>query len=163
MANWQDEMVPILRYLIDDVSSTPTYTSTRLEETLAVAAQLTLFEMENGFDKEYVVDVTQVSISPDPTADTRDNAFISLIVLKAVCLVFGAEAKTAASESVRITDGPSTIDATSGSQMKYKRYEEACDRFTRARRQYLAGNAKFVAAVLGPYTNESVSIIPWNF
>jgi hypothetical protein len=158
---WQDEMVPMLRYLIDDFGSTLTYTSTRLEHIIAVAAQLSLLDMT--FDKSYAIDITQVSITPDPTAETRDDGFIGLVCLKAACIIASAEVKTAAGEGIRVTDGPHTIDLTMGSQIKQTRAKDICAKFEQARKQYLAGNSKAGVAVLGPYTYEGVNPRPYNF
>ena len=158
---WQDEMVPILRHLIDDTAETKTYTDSMLENIIVVAAQLSTVEI--SFDNDYMIDVTQMSISPDPTAGTRDNAFIALISLKAACLTLKAEAKASAGESIRVTDGPSTIDTTSRSTMRIERSKDMCEQYAKAKQQHLAGNARFVAAILGPYTNDSVTPIPWNF
>lgn len=154
-------MVPIVRYLIDDAVVPYTYDDSRLQQTIVISAQLTLLEVH--FDKDYVVDVAGSGISPDPTADPRDDAFISLVSLKTACVVLGAEVKDASQSGVRIMDGPSTIDLTAGSAITVKRWQDMCGKYTMARRQYLGGNSRAGQAVIGPYTNESIPIMPWNF
>lgn len=158
---WQTEMVPIVRYLINDATAPYTYEDSRIQQTIAIAAQLTL--ITTSFDKDYVVDVATPSITPDPTDETRDDAFISLVSIQAACIILGAEVKTASQSSVRIQDGPHTIDLTGGGAITVKRWQDMCAKFDAARKQYLGGNSKNGQAVIGPYTIESVPIMPWNF
>lgn len=160
---WQEELVPMLRYIIDDIAEDTqdeVYSDDRLEQTLVISAQLVLFDVH--FPTTYSVDINATIISPDPT-DPRDNAFITLVVLKASCIIVQAEIKSAADDSVKITDGPSTIDNSGGVIFSQKRRDQICEQYGRARLQYLAGNARGCAAILGPYVNESVSPLPWNF
>ena len=160
--SWQVELTVILRHLINDLGSTPSYTDSRLEEVLAVSAHLVL--TDTTFDTEYSIDVDESTISPDPTTSSpKDSNFITLVCLKAACLISYGEAKTYAISGMRITDGPSSIDMGSVAQSMMARQKDICDKYQAARKQYLIGNAKGVAAVIGPYTNESVDIIPWNF
>ena len=70
---WQNEMSIIVRHLINDLdSSSYTFTDSRVEESILVAAQLVLIEID--FDKSYTIDVDASSISPDPTTSgDKDN------------------------------------------------------------------------------------------
>ena len=74
---WQSEMTTIVRHLINDTDiSDPTFTNSRLETSILVAAQL--MNNEINFGKVYTIDVDGCSLSPDPTVETKDNAFINL-------------------------------------------------------------------------------------
>ena len=106
---WQNEMTRILRYMLNDLdSSSYTYSDDRLEETIIVSAQLVLHEID--FDKDYTVDVDALTLTPDHTAATEDNAFINLISLKSACIILSSELSTKSQESVRVSDGSSSID-----------------------------------------------------
>ena len=88
---WQDTMVIMLRVVIDDMGSNPTYSDSRLEEILVVSAKLTKKDVD--FANDYTIGVTDSTITPDPVS-TSDNAFVNLVTLKAACLVANSEFKT---------------------------------------------------------------------
>lgn len=158
---WLDEMTLMLRHVIDDVDLPYTYTDPRLEETVLVAAQFAIIEM--SFDKTYVVDVDGLTLTPDPTASVRDNGFISLVTLKAACLILKAEAKIAANTSFKIVDGPSQIDTTSQALHVQKRADKMCEDYEDAKMRYQAGNSRAGAAILSSYVRDNSGTIPWNF
>ena len=64
----------MVRHMINDVDPTNyKYSVSRLETTILVAAQLVSEDMD--FDNDYVVNVEQSTLTPDPTdTDTKDNA-----------------------------------------------------------------------------------------
>ncbi len=169
--SWNNEMVLITRYLVDDIAVvsstglTSTYTDERLETTILVAAQLTLFDVT--FDKTYIVDVDSCSLTPDPTVVTRDNAFINLVSLKTACIILGAEAKAAATNAIKVKDGGRFGSAEIDMGQSYKALQEraatACKDYQDAKVQYLAGNGRVGAAIIGPYVNEQTNPIPGNF
>ena len=80
--SWQNEMVLIVRHLINDLDdSNQSFSDERLEGTVLVSAQLLLNEID--FDdppnNTYVVDVDGLSLTPDPTSGEKDNAFIKAV------------------------------------------------------------------------------------
>lgn len=157
---WQTEITPIVRYLVNDVGS-GVYSDNRLQETIVIAAQLMVYDV--NFDKDYTISVNNGTISPDPTDETRDDAFINLAAMKASCIILQGEIGTKANQAFKITDGPSTIDTGQSVLFTQKRLDDICGKYEKYRKQYLLGTAKNSACVIGPYTNESVDIIPWNF
>ena len=104
---WQDTMVTMLRVVIDDMGSNPTYSDSRLEEVIVVAANLTKQDVD--FDSDYTIGVTDLSISPDPTT-SPDNAFINLVTLKSACLLANSEYKTCTNYAISVRDGSAAID-----------------------------------------------------
>ena len=105
---WQNEMVRILRHIINDLdSSSYSFTDDRLEESILVSAQLVSTEID--FDKDYTIDVDALVLSPDPTASVKDDAFINLVVLKSACIILGSEVRSNALNSIALKDGPSSI------------------------------------------------------
>lgn len=147
--SWANEMVIILRHLIDDVCNI-TYTNSRLEETIIVAAQLVNLEVD--FDKTYIIDIDALILTPDPTASVRDNAFINLVVLKAACIILSGEAKANALLAIKIKDGPTEIDTGQRHKALEVRVTHVCEDYTRAKLQYVTGDGRTGQAVMTPFT-----------
>lgn len=152
--SWQTEITPIVRILIDDYAEPYTYTDSRLEEIIVIAAQMLITSID--WDKTYTISIPDVSISPDPTANTKDNAFINLTSLKAACFILMSEAKTASRQGIKISDGPSSIDTTGRLQSALKTADTMCKNFDMAKLEYMAGNSRAGEAVLTPYTREDL-------
>jgi len=151
---WQNEMVRIVRFLINDLDGS-TYTDSRLEETILVAAQLQYISID--FDNTYVIDIDTLSLSPDPTSGTKDDWFINIVCMRAACIILNSEAKTLAAQSYKIKDGPSSIEVGETYKNTIALYEDACDRLSLMIMQYKAGNSVAGHAVLTPYTQERIS------
>lgn len=124
---WQNEMTRLLRFQIDDLNC-DTYNDAIIEEAILVGSQFVLNEAE--FDTTYIVDVDLYSLSPDPTElATKDNAFINLAVLKAACILLRGEVKRASAQSIKIIDGPSTIDASNYQKSLADAVAEVCKEY----------------------------------
>src|SRR5574339_394773 len=102
---WQDETIPTLRILINDLDSTNyTYSDDRLSQTLVVAAKLINQEVE--FDNEYTISIENVTITPDPV-DDGDEVYVNMMILKAACIVDQSTFRTKANiEGVKAALGP---------------------------------------------------------
>ena len=78
---WENEMVIIVRHIIDDLDSTAyQFSDSRVEEAILVAAQLIHNEME--FNVDYNIEVDNGFLTPDPTTtpvgtSNKDEDFIS--------------------------------------------------------------------------------------
>lgn len=153
--SWQNEMVRILRYLINDLDAT-TYSDSRLEETLLVAAQLQYASID--FSNTYTIDVDTLVLSPDPTElTTKDDWFINIVCVRAACIVLGSEAKTLAAQSYKIKDGPSSIETGESYKNTQLMYKDMCDKLAYMIMDYKAGNSVAGHAVLTPYTQERLT------
>ena len=94
---WQNEMVRMVRFLVNDLNA-QSYSDERLEETVLVAAQLLSDNID--FENNYSVDIDSLLLDPDPTMlAQKDNFFINAVAVKASCIVLGSEAKTLAAQS----------------------------------------------------------------
>ena len=155
---WQTEMTRILRYMLTDLDrASYAYSDARLEETIIVAAQLVLHEID--FDKDYTVDVGALTLTPDPTTATKDNAFINLISLKSACIILSSELRTKSLDSVRVSDGASSID-TNGIVKGFESLSKSmCQAYEDAKIQYKAGNSVAGTAVLTPYESPNFPIV----
>lgn len=152
---WSSELVMIVRHLIGDICG-DTYSDSRLEETIVVSAQLVVSEF--SFAKDYQIDVDNVTITPDPTATTRDDIFIGLVTLKAACvLARGAMRDAAAREGIKVQDKMGSIQIA-GKFTAAKEYAATfCDAYQRAKLEYALNNLDGIRAifnvVIGPNIN----------
>lgn len=155
---WTDDMPTIVRYLINDLDTTNyAYSNGRVRQTIVVAAQLVLNEID--FDKTYTVTISTSGISPDPTAATKDDAFINLVSLKSACLIASSELRTKGLDAIRVSDGSSSIDAGGilrGFELLSK---DLCQRYENAKIQYKAGNSVAGQAVLSPYESPNFPVV----
>jgi hypothetical protein len=151
---WQNEMVRIVRFLVNDLDSI-SYTDDRLEETILVSAQLMLINVDFGVN--YTIDVDQFILSPDPTEGTKDNDFIAIVVTKAACIILGSEAKTLAAQGFRVKDGTSSIDTTAAYQSIHQLHKELNDELASLIVGYQAGNSIGGGAVMTPYTQSYIT------
>lgn len=148
---WENEMTIIVRYLVNDPNSS-SYTDLHIQQLILVAAQLVQHN-ELQFDKTYTIDVDSLSLSPDPTSGTRDNGFINLISLKSAAMILHGDAKVAAMDAWRVSDGPSTIDGSASYKAKKELADEYEKRYQQEKQKYiLNGNAGL--AVITPTTVE---------
>lgn len=151
---WQNEMVRILRHLINDLDSS-SYTDDRLEEVLIVAAQLMIHK--TNFDNTYTLDVDTLTLTPDPTElSTKDDDFINLICMKGACIILTGEVKTLAAQGYRVTDGPSSIDIKGAFDATKQLRDQICQDLEMALVAFQAGNSKAGQAILSPYTQTNL-------
>lgn len=135
--SWQTEMVGLLRNLIGDVAYPPTYSDDRLEKVLLTSAQFVA--MEVPFTADYVSDIDNGTLTPDPTdrdADTRDDSFINLTVLKAACMISTSEARVAVGQAISIRDGSSAISISADGRLRM--WEKGfCSQYEKLRDEFL--------------------------
>ncbi len=133
--SWQTEMTPIVRALIDDMDSA-TYTDSRLQDYIVVAAKLVTAQIT--FDNSYTVDVVAESISPDP--DTLDdNFFINLVCLRTACMIVTGEYKTQAGKGISFKDAQTSIDTRAAVDGKKALMTQICNLYEQERLQYMNG------------------------
>lgn len=150
--SWQGQISTMVRHMINDVDQTNyKYSVSRLETTILVAAQLVSQDMD--FDNDYVVNVEQSTLTPDPTdTDTKDNAFINLTTLKTACVIIGSEVRSEASNAISIKDGPSAIDLRGVANTLNVLYKDLCEKYDQLTYDYVAGGSLAGQVILGPYS-----------
>jgi hypothetical protein len=155
--SWQGQMGTIVRYLIDDVDPKKyTYSPHRIETTILVAAQLT--QMDVTFGKMYSVNVENCTLTPDPTVDPEDYAFITLICLRSSCIIIGSQIRSESGNAISIKDGPSAIDLRGVTATLTVLYKDLCSKYEQSVMNYRAGSSIAGAAILGPYSPGSDNI-----
>lgn len=103
---WSDEIVLMIRSVIGDLDES-SYMHNRLEQ-LAIVAAYTI-NSRFTFSSNYQINITDLTISPDPFV-VNDTDFCILTAYKAACILLSSELKTQAGNSISIKDGPSAID-----------------------------------------------------
>ena len=158
---WQNEMTIIVRHLVNDLdSSSYTFTNDRIEETILVASQLVLHEID--FEQTYTIDVDSSSLSPDPTSSgNKDDSFINLVSLKSANILIGSELKTHSLNAIALKDGPSSLDLrgiVSGLKILF---DDTSAKFEDAKLHYKL-NGVVGQASLSPYSPGSDNIARTN-
>ncbi len=148
---WQDDSVPTLRVIIDDLGSQPVYNDSRLEELLIVAAKF--IDQEVTFSTTYTISIPDCSITPEP-----DDTFNYLMVLKAACILTRGIQRLGADKAYVIHDGPSKIDGKQVAIEKKNVANDYCKQYEDAVEQHRLGNAVVGRAITGP----SNSTIPFR-
>lgn len=146
MSCWQDDMVITLRVIIDDLSDNPTNNDESLQQIIVVAARLVSESVD--FSTDYSILVSPPTISPDPS---NDESFVSLVCLKAACLISRAEQKNRARRGIMIKDGPSNIDGRGAADATARWADTVCADYARAELAYSMGSRTPGQAIVGPY------------
>jgi hypothetical protein len=104
---WNTEISTIIRTLINDLGDQPVYSDERIQQVALVAAKYVQFDVI--LNNSYTINIVDMTISPDPT-DYDDSVFISLVSLKAACIIDQSTLRTkAALEGIRAALGPAQL------------------------------------------------------
>jgi hypothetical protein len=142
--SWQTDVITTIRTLIGDLDGAK-YTDTRLL-TISIIAS-TYVNKEVSFDSIYTISISDLEITPTPESD-----FIALLSLKAASIILNAEAKIAGENSVKVVDGPSSIDLASSYTALKGSAKTADDDYQSAKLSHQHGNLKGGRIILTPYT-----------
>lgn len=150
--SWQTEIVTIVRVWINDLGDSPTYSDSRIQQVITVAAQNVIREV--SFTQAYEVDVVNLTISPDPTlTDSRDNDFVAFSAIKTACILDQSTFRTkAVNEGIRTSLSPASIDVR-GNLRGYQTLLEIgpCAMYEKLRTEFEIGNPNVCQAVLSPF------------
>ena len=151
---WTTDLVLFVRTLIGDLDSAK-YADSRLQQIIAVAAYKVNDQAD--FNNAYTVDMSAVTISPDPVTD-GDTDFTVLTAYQAACIIVGSEVKTNAANSILLRDGPSAIDLRTITANLNVLYQDLCGKSEDLMTLYKTTNSIHGQAVLGPYSPASAFI-----
>ena len=148
--SWDIELPIIVRTLVDDLSETPVFSDDRLKQVICVAAKYVQFDV--ALDHLYNIDVSNLTISPDPTND-RDEIFICLTSLKAACIVDQSSIRTkSALEGVRASLGPASLSVSNSLEgLKLILEKGSCSTYDELTSHWDVKDATAIAAVLSPF------------
>lgn len=155
MACWTNDLVIMLRSLINDLDSSDyRYTDSRLQQLLVVAAMYV--EQEIDFDTDYTIDVSGISISPDPVV-AGDTVFSNFVVLKAACLADQGLYRTKAlAAGIKARLGPAqleTVEHLSG--FKELLTSGPCASYATLKKEYEFGDNLGIRAILSPFISNN--------
>lgn len=148
--SWKIELPLIVRTLINDLSDNPSYTDERLLQVLTVAAKYVQFDVT--LDSPYAIDVVNINITPDPSIN-NDDIFISLVCLKASCIIDQSAVRTkAALEGIRASLGPASL-SVGGSLVGLKMILDngPCAAYDELSSHWDVKEATAIRAVLSPF------------
>jgi hypothetical protein len=152
--SWNIEIPIMVRTLINDTTNPPLYSDERLLQVIAVAARYVQFDVV--LDHAYNINVANPAISPDPTID-NDSIFISLVSLKAACIIDQSVLRTkAAMEGIRAALGPAQLSvAGSLSGLKLIIEEGPCAAYDELVSHWDVKEATAIRAVLSPFVGNN--------
>ncbi len=161
--SWNTDLVLMLRVIVSDITEPQTYTDTYLERVLVASA--IMVDADIPFGTTYTYDISALTISPDPVIKS-DSAFMSLVPLKAACLLTMGEFKSALGQGIKVRDGDSAIDTS----VSFKGYRDIlelgpCKAYEKLRWSLMASGGAG-KAVLGPYRppgGNALSTISWYY
>ena len=161
--SWETEIPIIVRTLINDLSDTPTYSDERILQVVTVAANYV--QLDVVLNTSYSINVVNPTITPDPTVD-YDEIFISLLSLKAACIIDQSNFRTkAAMEGIRASLGPAQL-SVAGSLAGWKAILEhgPCKLYAELTDSWDISNANACRAILGPFVGNKFDpfMLPYN-
>jgi hypothetical protein len=138
----------MVRVLVSDIDTPQKYTDAYIQQVLVTAGIIT--DADFAFDYTYVYSISDLTITPDPVIN-NDFEFMSLVPLKAACLLTTGEFKQALGQGIKVRDGDSAID-TSVSFRGYSDILElgACKSYENLK-WTLSASSGVGKAVLGPH------------
>jgi hypothetical protein len=154
---WDDEMVAIVRGLIQDyidpdTGDPPTYTDDRLSTIILIAGQNVQSRVATA--NKYKINVADVTMTPDPTnTATRDESFINLASLKAACILVNAEVRQFTAQGISVRDGSSAVSLSRSPASLALMQKTYCSEFENALYLFQIGGVQGGAvgeAIVGP-------------
>jgi hypothetical protein len=163
---WQDEMIELLRVMVQDMADKPKYPDDSLERVLVGAAHIV--EAELDFPVHFAADLANRDIVPDPTdadAGTRDDNFINLTCMRAAAII--DQGSIRAESGIVIRDNGSMVDLHYKLDALVKMVQGKggwASEYQDAKLAYQAGLLTDVvgAAVLGPFRDLAGEYYGWD-
>lgn len=152
--SWDTELPTMLRYVIGDVDNPQSYSDDSLKKIIVFSAQLINGEVQLPTD--YTIDLTLYTISPDPTnSATRDDAFITLIILKSACLLTSSESRIRTGQSISVKDVRTSLSTTDRARDSAKVAQTFCQEYKSAKEEFqtgqFPGSLARIKAVVSPF------------
>ncbi len=110
---WQDIMVQMVRYLINDTAVPYRYNDDSISMSIVVGGVIATREFP--FTTTYNFDFSIPDIIPDPTLSaTYDPDAIALFTLKSACMNSLNDYQSAIGAGIKVKDGDTEVDTTGG-------------------------------------------------
>ena len=145
--SWDTEVIETVRYLIGDVDATQKYTDARIQTDATISANFIARDV--GLTGTYSINITDKTITPDPSStDPVDYGFLDMISIRAAILILQGEAKIYASSSMRVMDGPSSIDVAGIFLNTKKIMDDLNLTYAMAKNRYVMSNSGYGKSIL---------------
>lgn len=145
-------ILTIIQGLILDL----TLTEEQLERFACISSIFVMKDID--WEQTYTIDFNNLTITPDPV----DINFCLFVATYAVILIIQSELRTASMNSMKVTDGPSSLDLTSKSKALLDYLKNLKDDYEKAKLDYMMnGSLAGGYAVITPTTN--LNIFPGNY
>lgn len=108
---WDTDLVIMLRVLIGDLNSPQRNTDTYLKKILITAGVLVSNEID--LNNDYIFDISNITITPDPIS-LGDIQAQALLPLKSACLLNQSNFQVAVSQSITVRDGDTLVQTGVG-------------------------------------------------
>lgn len=154
--SWNTEIPIIIRIFINDLGPSYTYADEKLEQLSVVAAQYV--KSDANLSNDYSINIVNPSITPDPTLlDPKDDIFINLIALKALCILDQSTLRTrSALEGIRAALGPASLNVNNSlSGYKILLDQGPCALYRSLVDQWNIGNASAIRAIFSPFVGNN--------
>jgi hypothetical protein len=156
---WQIDLVTMVRGLIGDMASS-NYSDNRIRQIVAIAA----FEVNTstGITKDYDINISRVTISPDPI-EGRDLNFSVMTAYKAAVIIVQGEVRNQSLNSITISDGTSSINLTDVTRSLQALYKDLSSKYEDLLTAYVfEESSQHGQAILGPYSPGS-DLVNWYY
>lgn len=110
MATWEVSMVTMVRAMINDLDEA-TFTDEKIKTSIVTSG--IVVGTEYDYSNDYIFDIEQLTITPDPVA-VGDNDAVALMSLRSACLLDLNKYQTGIGQGIRVKDGSSEVDTTAG-------------------------------------------------
>ena len=108
---WETDLVLTLRVLIGDLNAPQKNTDAYLQRVIVAAGIFVNNEID--LSNDYVFDIANVTITPDPV-EIGDTVAQALFPLKAACIMNQSQFQVALGQGIKVRDGDSAIDTSVG-------------------------------------------------
>jgi len=162
---WDIDLVLMLRVLIGDLNAPQKNTDAYLETVLITAGIIADSEIDFSYD--YVFDISDVTITPDPVV-IGDVVAQAVLPLKAACLLNQAQFQQALGQGIKVRDGDSAIDTSVG----FRGYRDIlqygpCAAYEKLKYQLQTNSSALAGgAVLSPYRGPNdtpINTVSWFY
>jgi hypothetical protein len=152
--SWTVEIPIIVRTLINDNIEPYQYCNDRLLQIIAVAAKYV--QLDVSLDNTYVVNMTNLEMSPDPVV-LQDEIFVSLVSLKAACLIDQSSLRTrAVTDGIRAALGPAMISVNNSLSGFMAVLEKGpCASYQELSNEWNISRADMAKAILSPFVGNN--------
>ena len=154
--SWNNEMVIIVRHIIGDLDTDNySFSDSRIEESILVAAQLIHNEME--FTINYDIEVDNGLLTPDPTTtavspSNKDDDFIALCCLRSGLLLTNSLLRTYSLKAISIRDGSSSLDMRGVVAGLKLVNDDLTKKYEAVKMSYETGKLGLGEVILSPYS-----------